>query len=100
MINKAKYSRKLNTGNINAHNHQPQEGDDEKDKKCPHCDEKFYFSSGVEMHLTHAHGVPSWPLDITDNAVDNSKSMTNQPPSRLELSMSGRNSDTMQGTDI
>ena len=52
------------------------------------------------MHLTHAHGVPRWPPDITENAVNNSKPMTNQPPSRLEPSMSGRNNDAKQGTDI
>ena len=26
-----------------------------KDKCCPYCDEMFYYHSGVQTHITHAH---------------------------------------------
>ena len=26
-----------------------------KDKCCPYCDETFYYLSGVQTHITHAH---------------------------------------------
>ena len=100
MITEAKHSQQSNVANTNPQNDQPLQGDDERDKKCPHCDEKFYFSSGVETHLTHAHGVPKWPPDITDNAVNDSNSVSNQPPLKLKPTTSGRNNDAKQGTDL
>ena len=29
--------------------------DQPKDKCCPYCDERFYYHSGVQTHITHAH---------------------------------------------
>ena len=29
--------------------------EEKKNKKCPHCNETFYYAPGVKIHIEHAH---------------------------------------------
>ena len=59
----------------------------------------FFYDSGVNTHLAHTHGVPTWELDITNDTVHTSKPMPSHPPSTKEPSVSGSNIESMLGTN-
>ena len=101
MINASRNNRQSSTVNTDLKNNSPPVSPSAKDeqryKQCPQCDAKLFYKSGVNTHLAHAHGIPTWPPDI--DMTETSKQMPNNHTGFNKQNILGSNESTMQGTN-
>ena len=65
-----------------------------KDKGCPYCDEMFYYLSGVQTHITHAHSNIVSMKGITAFDVMGVNSQSTMGTNVNRQSMMGRNENS------